>query len=64
MLNGGTGLGLGGINLSLNLNSPIAGSSHSLTTQLLEQIRMVLRSSGCSEHATAEISAAMSTLAK
>uniref|UniRef100_A0A1B6ED52 K Homology domain-containing protein n=1 Tax=Clastoptera arizonana TaxID=38151 RepID=A0A1B6ED52_9HEMI len=64
ILNGGTGLGLGGINLSLNLNSPIPGSSHSLTTQLLEQIRMILRSSGCSEHATAEISAAMSTLAK
>ena len=66
MLNGG-GLGLGstsGFNLSLNLNNPIGGGSHSLTAQLLEQIQMVLRANGCSDHATAEISAAMSTLAK
>lgn len=65
MLNGGLGIGgAPGLNLSLNLNSPIVGANQSLTSQLLDQIKLMLRSSGCSEHVTAEISTAMATLAK
>lgn len=65
MLNGGLGLGgAPGLNLSVNLNNPIVGPNQSLTSQLLDQVKMILRSSGCSEHVTAEISTAMATLAK
>ncbi|XP_046687689.1 RNA-binding protein Pasilla [Homalodisca vitripennis] len=65
MLNGGLGIGgAPGLNLSLNLNSPMVGTNQSLTSQLLDQIKIMLRSSGCSEHVTAEISTAMATLAK
>ncbi|XP_047114148.1 RNA-binding protein Pasilla isoform X1 [Schistocerca piceifrons] len=56
------GMLLNGLNLSLNLGSPTAGTS--LTTQLLEHIQVVLRGSGFSEQATGEITAAMSTLAR
>ncbi|KAF4527363.1 hypothetical protein B566_EDAN001142 [Ephemera danica] len=59
-LNGGIGPSL---NLSLNLNAPAAASNPSLTVQLLEHIKVTLRSSGYSEQCTAEITSAMSTLA-
>lgn len=61
MMNGGLG---GGLNLSLNLNTPFVGANQSLTSQLMDNIKMVLHSRGYSEHATNEISSAMSTLAK
>ncbi|XP_075222497.1 RNA-binding protein Nova-1-like protein passilla isoform X2 [Lycorma delicatula] len=61
MMNGGLGSGL---NLSLNLNTPFVGANQSLTSQLMDNIKMVLHSRGYSEHATNEISSAMSTLAK
>ncbi|XP_039282406.1 RNA-binding protein Nova-1 isoform X4 [Nilaparvata lugens] len=65
MLNGGGGgLGQGGLNLSLNLNSPFVGTNQSLTSQLIDNIKIMLHSRGYSEHATNEISSAMSTLAK
>ncbi|GLG97894.1 Uncharacterized protein GBIM_04565, partial [Gryllus bimaculatus] len=51
----------GGLNLSLNLGVPSGGTS--LTTQLLEQIKLTLRGSGYNEQATSEITAAMTTLA-
>jgi RNA-binding protein Nova len=57
-LNGGPSL-----NLSLNLNAPTAASNPSLTAQLLEHIKVTLRSSGYSDQATMEITSAMSTLA-
>ncbi|XP_059480444.1 RNA-binding protein Pasilla isoform X2 [Neocloeon triangulifer] len=57
-LNGGPSL-----NLSLNLNAPAAASNPSLTAQLLEHIKVTLRSSGYSDQATMEITSAMSTLA-
>lgn len=57
-LNGGPSL-----NLSLNLNAPAAASNPSLTNQLLEHIKVTLRSSGYSDQATMEITSAMSTLA-
>lgn len=63
MLNGG--LANGGLNLSLNLNSPfVGGANQSLTSQLMDNIKIMLHSRGYSEHATNEISSAMSTLAK
>ncbi|CAB3364977.1 Hypothetical predicted protein [Cloeon dipterum] len=57
-LNGGPSL-----NLSLNLNAPAAASNPSLTAQLLEHIKVTLRTSGYSDQATMEITSAMSTLA-
>ncbi|XP_063235670.1 RNA-binding protein Pasilla isoform X2 [Bacillus rossius redtenbacheri] len=68
---GGMGMGMGGggggasnsLNLSLNLSGP-TGSSHSLTSQLLDHIKVTLRSSGYTDQATGEIIGAMTTLAR
>lgn len=61
LLNGGGS----GLNLSLNLGNPAGGlASATLTAQLLEHIKVTLRGSGYSEQATAEITAAMRTLAQ
>jgi len=61
MLDGGGS----GLNLSLNLGNPAGGlASATLTAQLLEHIKVTLRGSGYSEQATAEITAAMRTLAQ
>lgn len=61
MLDGGGS----GLNLSLNLGNPAGGlASATLTSQLLEHIKVTLRGSGYSEQATAEITAAMRTLAQ
>ncbi|KAK7790780.1 hypothetical protein R5R35_000423 [Gryllus longicercus] len=59
---GGMLLNGGGLNLSLNLGAPSGGTS--LTSQLLEHIKLTLRGSGYNEQATSEITAAMTTLAQ
>ncbi|KAG8228471.1 hypothetical protein J437_LFUL009336 [Ladona fulva] len=66
----GTNIALNGsatsLNLSLNLTpnpAPSMANNPSLTAQLLEHIKVTLRSGGYSDQATAEITAAMSTLA-
>ncbi|XP_069672886.1 RNA-binding protein Pasilla isoform X2 [Periplaneta americana] len=60
LLNGTTSL-----NLSLNLGNPSAGpASASVTAQLLEHIKVTLRSSGYSDQATSEITSAMGILAQ
>lgn len=54
-----------GLNLSLNLGNPAGGlASATLTAHLLDHIKVTLRGSGYSEQATAEITAAMRTLAQ
>ncbi|KAK9702038.1 KH domain [Popillia japonica] len=53
----------GGLNLSLNLNTP-GQNVGTLTAQLLESIKMQLRTSGYSEPQLMEICAALSVLAK
>ncbi|XP_061387047.1 RNA-binding protein Pasilla-like [Musca vetustissima] len=53
-----------GINLSLNLSSPNPAPNLALATQLLEHIKVALRSSGYSETATTEVCAALGVLAK
>lgn len=53
-----------GLNLSLNLTSPTATANHSLTAQILENVKVALRGSGYSEQATTEIATAMTTLAR
>lgn len=61
LLNGGGS----SLNLSLNLGNPAGGlASATLTAQLLDHIKVTLRGSGYSEQATAEITAAMRTLAQ
>ena len=53
------------MNLSLNLGNPSAGpASASVTAQLLEHIKVTLRSSGYSDQATSDITTAMGTLAQ
>ncbi|KAJ9583888.1 hypothetical protein L9F63_021765, partial [Diploptera punctata] len=53
------------LNLSLNLGNPAGGlASATLTAQLLEHIKLILRGSGYSDQVTAEITAAMRTLAQ
>ncbi|PSN36570.1 hypothetical protein C0J52_09135 [Blattella germanica] len=61
ILNGGTAASL---NLSLNLANPSVGPSASVMAQLLEHIKATLRSSGYSDQATGDITAAMGTLAR
>ncbi|KAJ8898318.1 hypothetical protein PR048_003678 [Dryococelus australis] len=63
MNSGGGGGGGSGLNLSLNLSGP-SGGSHSLTSQLLDHIKVTLRSSGYTDQATNEIIGAMTTLAR
>uniref|UniRef100_A0A1I8PH66 K Homology domain-containing protein n=2 Tax=Stomoxys calcitrans TaxID=35570 RepID=A0A1I8PH66_STOCA len=53
-----------GINLSLNLSSPNPAPNLALATQLLEHIKVALRSSGYTETATTEVCAALGVLAK
>ncbi|XP_055677081.1 RNA-binding protein Pasilla isoform X4 [Lutzomyia longipalpis] len=53
-----------GINLSLNLNAPNPGPNPSVTTQLLDHIKVAMRSSGYSDSATTEVCAALGVLAK
>ncbi|XP_017769218.1 PREDICTED: RNA-binding protein Nova-1 isoform X2 [Nicrophorus vespilloides] len=53
----------GGLNLSLNLNQP-GQNVGSITSQLLENIKIHLRSTGYSEPQVVEICAALSVLAK
>lgn len=61
LLNGGGN----SLNLSLNLGNPAGGlTSATLTAQLLEHIKVILRGSGYSDQATSEITAAMRTLAQ
>ena len=61
MLNGGST----SLNLSLNLGNPSAvPASASVIAQLLEHIKMTLRSSGYSDQATSDITSAMGTLAQ
>ncbi|XP_046402012.1 RNA-binding protein Pasilla isoform X2 [Ischnura elegans] len=66
----GTNIALNGatnsLNLSLNLTpnpAPSMANNPSLTAQLLDHIKVTLRNGGYSDQATAEITAAMSTLA-
>ncbi|CAG2058734.1 unnamed protein product [Timema podura] len=53
----------GNLNLSLNLGGPTV-ISNSLTTQLLDRIKVTLRASGYSDQAAGEIIGAMTTLAR
>nr|CAD7200617.1 unnamed protein product [Timema douglasi] len=53
----------GNLNLSLNLGGPTV-ISNSLTTQLLDRIKVTLRASGYTDQAAGEIIGAMSTLAR
>ncbi|KAJ1523714.1 hypothetical protein ONE63_001548 [Megalurothrips usitatus] len=53
-----------GINLSLNLSAPNSATGSALTSQLLEHIKVTLRSSGYSDLATSEIIASMAVLAR
>lgn len=53
----------GGLNLSLNLNAPGQNVS-SITTNILESIKIQLRSTGYSESQVVEICAALSVLSK
>ncbi|XP_023304345.2 RNA-binding protein Pasilla isoform X2 [Lucilia cuprina] len=53
-----------GINLSLNLSTPNPAPNLALATQLLEHIKVALRSLGYSETATTEVCAALGVLAK
>lgn len=55
---------MNGLNLSLNLTSPTATASHGLSAHVLDNVKLVLRSSGYSEQATAEVVTAMATLAR
>lgn len=61
LLNGGPA----SLNLSLNLCNPSAGpASASVTAQLLDHIKVMLRTSGYSDQATSDITSAMGTLAQ
>lgn len=53
-----------GLNLNLNLGAAITTGTAPVTTQLLEHIKLHLRSTGFSEPAAAEILAAIATLVK
>ncbi|GLV43374.1 pasilla [Carabus blaptoides fortunei] len=54
----------GGLNLTVNLGTPIQNVNPTITAQLLDHIKLTLRNSGNSEPVTAEICAALSVLAK
>ncbi|KAK6621667.1 hypothetical protein RUM44_001474 [Polyplax serrata] len=51
-----------GLTFFLNFTSPTTSSNHTLTTQLIESVKVALRGSGYSEQATTEIITAMTTL--
>lgn len=53
-----------GLNLNLNLGAAITTGTAPITTQLLEHIKLNLRTTGFSEPAATEILAAIATLAK
>ncbi|XP_065219300.1 RNA-binding protein Pasilla isoform X2 [Planococcus citri] len=54
----------GGLNLCLNMPSVNSNFDSALTTKLLENVNLILRSAGFSEQSTAEIAAALAILAK
>ncbi|XKL62170.1 hypothetical protein PGB90_002003 [Kerria lacca] len=54
----------GGLNLCLNMPSVNNGLDSTLTAKLLENVNLVLRSTGFSEQSTAEIATALTILAK
>lgn len=60
MINGGSAC----LNMSLNIANPGPSSSPSFTSQVLEHVKVALRSNGYSKQSAAEITSALGVLAK